>query len=116
MGHLIWALLLFAVQSDPLSGLWEGYYEGMTQVENLIQLELRLKGSVLEGAVITEAEKIPVENGRFSERDQKIHFEVYYASTKSRYIADGVLDGKQIKGAWKHERDHGKFELKRIGN
>lgn len=116
MKHLLYAFaLVFAVfQADSISGLWEGYYAGMTDVENPVQLELRLNGSRLEGQIITDAEKILIENGRFSERDKKIHFEVYYASTKSRYVGDGIVERNLMKGTWKHERDHGRFEFKRV--
>ena len=113
--RLLAIVLPFAVaaQSDPVTGLWEGQYAGKAGVENPIRVELRLDGSRVDGFVMTEAEKLPIEKGAFDPNGSAIHFEVEYRFDNHRYIIDGVVKPGEINGTWKHESDGGLLGLRR---
>ena len=114
--RLLATIIMFAaaVQSDPVTGLWDGQYTGKAGVENVIRVELRLDGLRVQGFVMTEAEKLPIEKGTFDPNGAKIHFEVNYRFDNHRYIVDGVVNSGEINGVWKHENDGGRFDLRRI--
>jgi len=114
MRWLFVGLLAWGPQSDPVTGVWVGQYTGHAGVENPIQLELVLEVTRVVGFVVTEAEKVRIDNGSFEPSAGRIHFEVDYPAFKVRYIVDGIVKSGQLKGTWKHANDWGDFELRLV--
>lgn len=109
------AWIFVQASADPVAGVWEGYYKSQfLNVENNIVLELQREGRRVTGTVVTEADRLPIENGTFDEGDHSIRFEIYFSGTRQRYRAEGkIATAGQMRGTWKHDEDFGTFEFRR---
>ena len=106
--------------SDP-SGVWYGDYGTSAQSRTEIRIVLKWDGKVLMGTVATEEGELDVENARFDPSTGAIHMEVVFQGRGApgrantyRYIADGKMEGKTIRGTWHNEFDKGDFAVNRI--
>jgi len=107
--------------ADP-SGVWYGEYGTSTQSRTEIKIFLEWDGKELTGKGATEdGDELDIENARFDPNTGAIHLEVVFQGRGApgrgntyRYIADGTMKDKPIKGVWHNEFDKGDFALDRI--
>ena len=106
--------------ADP-SGVWYGDYGTSTQSRTEIKILLKWDGKTLMGTVATEDGELDIENARFDPNTGAVHLEVVFQGRGApgrantyRYIADGTMRDKTIKGVWHNEFDKGDFAVDRI--
>ncbi len=114
------ALIAQEKGSDP-SGVWFGDYGTSPQSRTEIQVMLKWDGKVLTGAVVTEEDRLNLENASFDPSTGAVHLEVTFRGRGApghgntyHYIVDGKLEKDTITGIWHNEFDKGDFALKKI--
>ena len=106
--------------ADP-SGVWYGDYGTSNQSRTEIKILLKWDSKTLMGTVATEDGELEIENARFDPSTGAIHLEVVFQgrggpgrANTYRYIADGKMEDKTIRGTWHNEFDKGDFAVDRI--
>jgi hypothetical protein len=103
--------------SDPVSGIWFGYYGTSPRDQAQVRVTLEWDGKVLEGSVTTGEEPYDIYKGTFDPKTGAIHMEV---DTPGRgrgsfhYIIDGKIENDTMTGLWHHQSARGDFQIKKI--
>ena len=103
--------------SDPVSGVWFGYYGETPRDQAQVRLTLQWDGKVLTGSVTTGDDPFDIENTSFDPKTGAIHMEVVVPNGRVdvHYVIDGKVDKDTLEGVWHHEFGKGDFKLKKIG-
>ena len=104
--------------TDPISGVWFGYYGTSPRDQAQVRLTLEWNGKVLTGSVTTGDEPYDIEKATFDPKTGAIHMEVVTPGSGRglyHYIIDGKVENDTITGLWHHESAKGDFQIKKIG-
>jgi hypothetical protein len=103
--------------SDPLTGVWFGYYGTSPRDQAQVRLTLEWDGKVLMGEVTTGDEPYEIEKATFDAKTGALHMEVVTPGRGRglyHYIIDGKVENDTITGLWHHESAKGDFQVKKI--
>jgi hypothetical protein len=104
--------------TDPVSGVWFGYYGTSPRDQAQVRVILNWDGKVLTGSVDTGDDPFDLKNATFNPDSGLIHMEVETPGngrSTYHYVIDGKLETDTITGGWHHQSAKGDFKISKIG-